>query len=308
MVVGASSGARETQHQSRYLRRLAWDSTVLWESDFPAHHDVESLADGRLLTLSSATRVIDDGGVSRRIIDEQIVLAGADGKLQEAYSLFDAFAATPGIAPAGLDRRTVPMDGTHALDAFHANSVEWIDLPQFAGQHPLYQTGNVLVSMRHQNRIAVLDRVAKRLLWVWGDGVLDGQHSARMLANGNILVFDNALRTRRSRVLEVDPRTNQVVTEFSGDESFYFYTLGGGASQRLPNGNTLVTETSKGHLFEVTPRGDLVWRFVNPVQDPQSPRRATIHASKWLPATYVVPILAKNAVESAQNVLAGDVR
>lgn len=36
-------------------------------------------------------------------------------------------------------------------------------------------------------------------------------------------------------------------------------------AQRLPNGNTLVCAGVVGHLFEVTPGGDIVWEYVNPM-------------------------------------------
>ena len=35
--------------------------------------------------------------------------------------------------------------------------------------------------------------------------------------------------------------------------------------QRLPNGNTLIGEGSTGRAFEVTPAGEIVWEYVNPV-------------------------------------------
>ncbi|MBI1313757.1 hypothetical protein GC176_20895 [bacterium] len=35
--------------------------------------------------------------------------------------------------------------------------------------------------------------------------------------------------------------------------------------QRLPNGNTLIDEGTTGRAFEVTPAGDIVWEYVNPV-------------------------------------------
>ena len=35
--------------------------------------------------------------------------------------------------------------------------------------------------------------------------------------------------------------------------------------QRLPNGNTLVCDSTEGHLFEVTAGGQAVWEYINPV-------------------------------------------
>jgi len=37
-------------------------------------------------------------------------------------------------------------------------------------------------------------------------------------------------------------------------------------AQRLPNGNTLITESDSGRLLEVTTQGDVVWEFINPVR------------------------------------------
>ena len=45
--------------------------------------------------------------------------------------------------------------------------------------------------------------------------------------------------------------------------------------QRLPNGNTLITESDRGYVFEVTPQKETVWRFANPDVD-QSDMRIAI--------------------------------
>jgi hypothetical protein len=37
-----------------------------------------------------------------------------------------------------------------------------------------------------------------------------------------------------------------------------------GAATRLPNGNTLATESDRGRAIEVTPDGDTVWEYLNP--------------------------------------------
>jgi hypothetical protein len=32
----------------------------------------------------------------------------------------------------------------------------------------------------------------------------------------------------------------------------------------LPNGNTLITEDNRGHVFEITKTGEIVWEFYTP--------------------------------------------
>jgi hypothetical protein len=54
-----------------------------------------------------------------------------------------------------------------------------------------------------------------------------------------------------------------------------FYSVWGGSSQRLPNVNTLITQSAVGYAFEVTPEGDVVWEFASPVVDEEG-RRANV--------------------------------
>lgn len=41
-----------------------------------------------------------------------------------------------------------------------------------------------------------------------------------------------------------------------------FFSPNISGAQRQPNGNTLICEGNSGHLFEVTPEGDLVWEYI----------------------------------------------
>ena len=41
-----------------------------------------------------------------------------------------------------------------------------------------------------------------------------------------------------------------------------FHSSNISGSQRQPNGNTLICEGSSGHLFEITPEGEIVWEYI----------------------------------------------
>jgi hypothetical protein len=58
--------------------------------------------------------------------------------------------------------------------------------------------------------------------------------------------------------------TKEIEWQYIGDppESFYSATMG--SCQRLPNGNTLITDSEKGRAFEVTRSGEIVWEWLNP--------------------------------------------
>ncbi len=85
-----------------------------------------------------------------------------------------------------------------------------------------------------------------------------------------ILIFDNGMHRLDdsmpfSRVIEVDAATNQIVWRYQDRPSWNFFSPRMGNAQRLPNGNTLICESSFGRFFELTTDGEIVWEYVNPV-------------------------------------------
>ena len=49
-----------------------------------------------------------------------------------------------------------------------------------------------------------------------------------------------------------------------GEDMSRFYSRYKSAAQRLPNGNTLITESHCGRIFEVTPECETVWEYISP--------------------------------------------
>ena len=92
--------------------------------------------------------------------------------------------------------------------------------------------------------------------------------------DGNIMAFNNREGQGTSVVLEIVPprESNGQYTYTQGTafgpvspiwnytaSSFYSNHLGG--CQRLPNGNTLIVESTSGYLFEVNSSGSTVWSY-----------------------------------------------
>jgi hypothetical protein len=59
--------------------------------------------------------------------------------------------------------------------------------------------------------------------------------------------------------------SRQIVWSYSPKASHGMTSHIGGSVQRLPNGNTLICSDTEGHIIEVTPDGDAVWEYINPV-------------------------------------------
>lgn len=131
------------------------------------------------------------------------------------------------------------------------------------------QNGDILASFRHINLICIIDKKTGNLKWKWGPGEIAHQHNPSMLDNGNVLVFDNGEHRQfskysYSRVIEVNPATNKIEWEYKEDPPFAFFNGCQGGCQRLPNGNTLITDSIAGRIFEVTYECEKVWEYVSP--------------------------------------------
>jgi len=190
--------------------------------------------------------------------DRLTVLRLADGEVLREDSFVDIVQRSPYafLMASVAANEYVPNDGP--LDVLHVNHVEVFD-GSLAGIDPLFARGNLLVSMRHLSSIMILDGESHEVLWIWGPSNIYLQHHPQLLPSGRILLFDNGVE--HSRVIDVDPLTRQLGWEYDDGE---LYSELRGSVQRLPNGNTLITESDTGYVFEVTPEGDTVWEFANP--------------------------------------------
>ena len=151
--------------------------------------------------------------------------------------------------------------------------------------------GSILANFMKTNTLAIIDKQSKEITWRWGQNELAHQHSPTELDNGNILVFDNGFHMRGfnfgySRVVEVDRRSGQMVWVYTGGGGgmlHFLYSAAMSNAQRLPNGNTLICESTTGRLLEVTDKGHLVWEFLNdlPVRYtlPQQARSSMVYAA-----------------------------
>jgi outer membrane protein assembly factor BamB len=129
--------------------------------------------------------------------------------------------------------------------------------------------GNILVSFRNISTVVMIERATGNIIWQLGSPPLAQQHDPRPLPNGNILIFDNGTHRRDrpetfSRVLEVDPRTSEIVWQYADPALFEFFSPYISGAQRLANGNTLICEGIFGRLFEVTHEGLIVWEYISP--------------------------------------------
>jgi hypothetical protein len=255
------------------LAKLDKDSNILWKYAAATHHDVDVGEDGTIYAIAHEMVDFLPPGLefvrTPCLIDYVLQLSPNGKELRKPISILEAFrdsryAAL--LAAAGRPvQRQLPqglnlprfLDNIRTADILHTNSVKVLRREQ-ASQFPGLKAGQLLLSIRQLDALAVLDPESRAIVWA-ARGPWRAQHDAQFLANGHLLIFDNLGAPQGSRVLEYDPRTQAIPWSYPDTGINAFFSGGRGMAQRLPNGNTLIVSSWDGDIFEVSSGGEVVW-------------------------------------------------
>ena len=238
-------------------------SRLIWMNELAIHHDIWVNETGDIYTLAREERMAPRFSSVRSVLDDQIVVLNKSGQLTAKVSVLDAFENSDYQHLLNFASDDYDLF-RNTIDLFHTNTIEVLD-GSLEEESPAFSEGNVLISIRHLNTIAIVDMEAESVVWALS-GIWRLQHEPTVLESGNILVFDNRATEEWSRVLEINPFSQEIVWTYSGSDSVEFLSRTCGTAQRLPNGNTLITESDAGRAFEVTSGGNIVWEFFNPAR------------------------------------------
>lgn len=252
-----SQHVRRLGGNATHLRELDWDGNLVWEYQNEAiHHDFVREGNGHTLVaewVELPTELAEQvqGGAHRP--GEQFPPLLSDDIVE--------------LDPAGREVRRIHL--WKLLDPVHdpicplEQRWEWTHLNSVS----LMPSGDVIFSCRQNSRVGIVERSTGLLRWKFGAPEIAHQHHATPVGNGNVQIFDNGMHRIGlpfSRVVEVDPTSNAIVWEYTGESPEQFFSGHISGAERQPNGNVLICEGSSGRVFEVTPRGETVWEWVTP--------------------------------------------
>ncbi|MTD37894.1 ArsR family transcriptional regulator [Erwinia sp. CPCC 100877] len=285
------------------------------------HHDIRRLDNGNTLIMGAAKRRLP--GFDYPVIDNNVEEVTPEGKTVWRWWVGDHLDQL-GFSPQqiALIKQSRDPDFLHFNTAAPLGENHWFDVGDRR-----FAPDNILVNSRNGNVAAIIDKKTNKVVWRIGPDYpplklgaplprpLDqivGAHDVHMIGKGlpgagNLLIFDNQGHAgfpppsqgvfSASRVIEVNPKTRQIVWEYSAQQSgraiWSFYSAFISNAQRLPNGNTLINEGQNGRFFQVTPRGRIVWEYVSPWFGKQMPKdsyvtnsvyRARMVDYRWAPA------------------------
>jgi hypothetical protein len=221
------------------------------------HHDARRLENGN--TLYAGWEDMPDDRA-------RLVTGGRPGTFPDG-GLYNDY-----VREVDPDGETVWQWSTHSMDIekYPINPMTGLRVFSWLNATFPLPNGDVMVSLRHINTVAIIDRETKKFKWEMTDFGWGGQHDCQKLENGNIILFANGCNTyeghQHSRIIEIDPATKEEVWVYKSNPVSHFYSHHISGQERLASGNTLICEGLWGRLFEVTPAGDIVWEYISPHQ------------------------------------------
>ncbi|MEX2409422.1 MAG: arylsulfotransferase family protein, partial [Rhodovibrionaceae bacterium] len=260
IVVNFDSGQR--------LARFGACGDVLWSREGAYHHAVTAAEDGTLWTLEGEDIVQADLETGETLATISVV-----EDLIERHGRQGVF----GLRTE--ENEADELEFSH--DPLHGNHIE--ALPEkMAGAFPQFEAGDLLVSFRNLNLVAVLDPARKDLKW-WSIGPWHRQHDPHFAPDGRILVYNNDMNFPPSQIVAIDPQTMDTEVLFEGGEETPFYSWRRGKFQQLPDGRLLIVESERGRVFMIDAEGELIFEYNNVFDET---RNGVLGAAYFLPPDY----------------------
>jgi len=246
-------------------------NTRSWTApEVQTHHTIMETPWGTFLSLRNQWQTINYGPSGNcRYLADFILEFNRDGQAVWEWHLADY------VDPAQHHPEGFCSGSAASFDWSHCNTVKLIADYAYGGS--TYPVVVVLLS-RELDTFYLIDYETGDILWSCGqhgdfgrreppaEPLINKAHEIEMLPGGNFIIYDNGSdrtpQVSRAVELAVDPvaGTAEWVWSWTDPEVVMFAPWGGDAD-RLPNGNTLISDVLAATIIEVNPQGDKVWQM-----------------------------------------------
>lgn len=226
------------------------------------HHDILMDKEHRIHTIYRPKKVAEievDGRMTTDTLGgDGILVIDSLGNVLKTWSAWDVW-----------DIAADPYIGEYRYDRFHINGLCFD------------ADSNYLLSVPIEDQIWKIDASTGRLCWKFGrngDFRMDTaacfsfQHTPYILANGDLMLFDNGLYQQRSgaKAFRLDEANKTAKTTLDVPLPPDKYTSRMGSAYLLPNGNLLQTSSKTGSVMVTDTTGKVLWE----ARLPYAPYRA----------------------------------
>lgn len=259
------------------LVKLDRFGNVVWKLARETHHSVELSENGGFWV--PGRRVYPEGSKSylppfmTPFREDTIMRVSEDGVVIKEISVPKLFYDNGLEALLTSTGHTFRKDLKWDEEIVHLNKIE--ELPStIAEDFPMFEAGDLLLSIRNYNMICVLDPDTCKIKW-WRIGPWLRQHDPEFKRGGTIIVFNNnnyygsifldvkSGDVRKSNIMEIDPVTDVVRIIYGGESSQEMLSIIRGKHELTPNDGLLITEFEGGRVFETDGTGRVLWEYLN---------------------------------------------
>jgi len=250
---------------------------TLWTLRHPTHHSVEKSADGHYWV--PGRRFVDEGEsefppFETPYAEDLILKVSPSGEILSRLSV-----------PALLNKNDLhglltatgeKFDYEHHWDKelVHLNKIGELS-SDLADRFPLFESGDLVLSIRKLNLVLVFDPRTERVKWSQ-TGPWLRQHDPEFNPDGTLTIFNNNAfyctdygrhAEQVTNILRMDPVTRKTEVVFGQRPGQEMLTIVRGKHDVVPGGGFLITEFKTGRVLQADAQGEIVWEYINRYDD-----------------------------------------
>ena len=284
---------------------------VVWRLPEQTHHAVTPAEDGGYWMLGrdqwlrgdhpGRLEPLSTNAPYPTILEDTLLRVSEDGEVLEERSIPEL------MRENGLEAVLTSSEGitfplterVNGWEIVHANKVTELT-SELAGAFPMFEAGDLAISLRGRNAVFVLDPDTNEVKW-HQMGPWLRQHDPEFAPDGRLSVFNNNVYITAyddgqtdldtpftTNIMAVDPETGETEVVFGEAPGQEMLSVLRGDHELLDDGGMLITEFDAGRVLQVDADGDIVWEYVNQYDDDfvGEVTNASIHRAEYFEAEW----------------------